>query len=350
MFLPILLLKNKKVVSQISRGVSQTYIHISQIFRSILHSQFYISQIFRKVLNKYFCFSQISGGVSRAYFHASQIFRNVSHRYNRVSQIYCHISLSFFLVFILWICISLPQSHAQNVNPYSDDYGITGLENTKIIKNHIQTIKAIIIDINSKPIIIKKWFYNKKGNKTKQINYREDGELDSEICYSYDVNGKLTSLANIFYFSGDSMKTTSLFSYDELGFCNQQIDMSGNDSVDLISMFKYDEWGRLMESHSYGGDTSQKAMINYEYNTMGNLQKKLVYKWFEEDWVLIYTYLYFFDDRGNLIEVSMGKLGNVLWTDTFKYSSKGLLIESIEHDPSYPGKKDRYKYIYEFFK
>ena len=191
-------------------------------------------------------------------------------------------------------------------------------------------------------------FYNGRGQRTREIIFDDYGKPDTHTDYGYNAKGNIIEERTLMDSGDSSFIQRKIFEYDSAGFQNRIISYDNDGSVLLVTSNNFDENGILSQSFSYLNDSTRQNMINYEYDDRGNLSKKLVYKWFELDWVLIATYLHIYDQRNNLIEVSLGKLGNVIWSDIYKYDSRGNIIESFEHDPMNVKLKRHHKFVYEY--
>jgi hypothetical protein len=254
--------------------------------------------------------------------------------------------MRLFIVLTMILFLPVLHGYAQQVNPYDDRSFNPVSERNKILKNHIRSVKAInSADKN----VAKEWFFDAKGNIIKKTIYSDKGNTESETQFIYDNTMRLTSERTTFALADTTETYYTEYSYDETGLKEKTVQFASDGSISLISSFKYNEKRFLIESYFYSGDSSLQNMTNYSYDVMNNINKRLVFKWFEEDWVLINTYVYFFDAQNNLIEVSLARLGNLLWTDVFSYGSKNLLSASKEHDMQDSKYMRNYIYVYDFY-
>ncbi|WP_143569722.1 hypothetical protein [Tenacibaculum agarivorans] len=200
-------------------------------------------------------------------------------------------------------------------------------------ENHYQ---KIIKNYDRKGKIINEFLYKFDGAGNKFIpEYNEEGQKTQMYCY---VNNSDRLLYKWIYF------------YDEKGNKTKDEIYNSSDKLTLERFFKYDEKGNKIERTEKYAYNPKEAVSKrtFEYDASGKNIRINTYDPFGKNLTSYYEFVY--DTKGNKIEENIhepnGKLSSK-WVYTYKFDDKGNWIKKTEFDQGiFPKTIIERKYVY----
>lgn len=196
--------------------------------------------------------------------------------------------------------------------------------------------------------------YNTLNKLSESILYKNDGSIDKKITYLYDNNGLL--LETIGYLQDGRLFLRESFLYDHTGNVAERknsqnkfvygysnsgnirtllkytrvFHLSDSTSYQLTDRyeFTFDKKDNLVSMSNFRPDSTVKARYEYTVDPNGLLTSE---KEFSGDNALVYQRRIIYDAANNVTEES-GFDHSYYFKTTYKYDSRGNLIETVEYD------------------
>lgn len=153
---------------------------------------------------------------------------------------------------------------------------------------------------NNREVPAQVFQYDKNGNEMAMLTYDEKGSLVSKVVKGYDNKGNQVSVKS---YQNDVIKETKSTTYNEFGNEIEMLETGNSDKSQTKIEFIYDGNNNLIEKNSIGSN--------------GSLIMKNVFK---------------YDNNDRLIEKYAQSSNKIVTMSTYKYDSKGLLIEQEDID------------------
>lgn len=175
--------------------------------------------------------------------------------------------------------------------------------------------------------------YDKEGNKVKEINFDNAGQVTSVCESKYDQNNREISLVG--YDGEGKMKSKDTYEYDDRGDLVEEISYyswRGRPDTDTDKYaYKYDENNNKVGKVSLV-DSKEIRKEEYRYDEKGNLAEEINYNHTGEEVFL--RHLYGYDDKGNetsaiTYDGEEVTEDNLRWVFTYSYDDKGNLVSRL---------------------
>jgi len=214
--------------------------------------------------------------------------------------------------------ISTKQEKDNTTNYIYDTRGNLGkVVNGNNISNYVYDLSGRITNYNYNSLFKTKYTYN-KYNELDNVNYKFN-DLDKNIKYTYDVDGKITKVNNIKY------------SYDKLNRIIRKNIGSGYDTRYAYLNVNDEKTTNVLKTITNGTDK-----LSYTYDNNGNIETV------KENDNLIYEYAY--DSLNQLVKEDNKKLNKTI---VYTYDNGGNILNKKYYDYKTENLSKEINYNYE---
>jgi YD repeat-containing protein len=189
--------------------------------------------------------------------------------------------------------------------------------------------------------------YDKYGNNTQIILYKQDRSINTQINFRYNKFGQKTERE---YISGWK-KSITKYIFDRKNRVEKIIEKRNDSSISENAIQKYDKNWRKIELISNDSSNKQKSRIEFFYDKKNN---EIQSKWYNSENKLYEYYkstYNFYNDRIRIEKYHIRSGESKLVSDTkteYKYDEKGNCIEErlISNGKTSWITKNEYKYVW----
>lgn len=107
--------------------------------------------------------------------------------------------------------------------------------------------------------------YDEAGNMTQNILYDSDGNIDFQLDFVYDAEGKKVSSESVLFIDGTPSSNTFEYKYENFENTIREISYWEEDSVFEVNEYEYDEQGNKTKCTCYDGNNNVCYIEEYEY-------------------------------------------------------------------------------------
>ena len=190
--------------------------------------------------------------------------------------------------------------------------------------------------------------YDEQGRPVKTTNFYEEGEIESEVLFTYSANRESSVL-----FEGGERVSEWFLEFSDKGQITRREFLDPEEQVKEVEVYAYDEQGRLTSFREAVYDKTQlvdDTAVAYKFVWEGEkLVEVLEFVGEGEDGELDARTAFEYNEQGQVINVKtflFSEEGEELVEEqTPSYNAQGQLAENILHDHS---SAERLKFRYEY--
>jgi len=168
--------------------------------------------------------------------------------------------------------------------------------------------------------------FDKRGNKTEDIQFTPSGSQMKKYMYQYDTTGKRTT--RLQYDSASSLVRKITYTYNAQGQCTEDNSFNPDNRLEKKYTYTYDRKGNCVEDKSFNPEGVMQKKVTYLYDSDGKL---LGQNWYDGKGDLEKECTYHYDFQGNVIdeEVNLTVGGNPVYNYHYVYDKNGNWIKKI---------------------
>ena len=166
--------------------------------------------------------------------------------------------------------------------------------------------------------------FDSVGKVLSEIKYQQNGELEEENNYKYDVNEKL--IEHHFYYVMDDARETVVMSRNEKGKLISEVKFYGTDQGARIE-FEYDNEDRVIGILNYDDDSDFVSKETILYNEKGAVVSRTTN---EADGKIISDFKFNYKSETEIEELSYDTDGKLISTTITIFDDKGRELTNVE--------------------
>lgn len=166
--------------------------------------------------------------------------------------------------------------------------------------------------------------FDSVGKVLSEIKYQQNGELEEENNYKYDVNEKL--IEHHFYYVMDDARETVVMTRNEKGKLISEVKFYGTDQGARIE-FEYDNEDRVIGILNYDDDSDFVSKETILYNEKGAVVSRTTN---EADGKIISDFKFNYKSETEIEELSYDTDGKLISTNITIFDDKGRELTNVE--------------------
>lgn len=168
--------------------------------------------------------------------------------------------------------------------------------------------------------------FDKRGNKTEDIQFKPDGSQMKKYVYQYDTTGKRT--VRLQYDSASNLVRKITYTYNAEGYCTEDNSYNPENRLEKKYTYTYDRKGNCLEDKSFNPENVLLKKVTYLYDSDGKL---IGQNWYNGKGDLEKECTYHYDFQGNVIdeEVNLTVGGNPVYNYHYVYDKNGNWVKKV---------------------